>query len=222
MHAAPGHGAEDYQTGLRYGLEILSPLDDSGQYTAEAGPYAGLQVPEVNERIIADLKASGALMQAGQISHSYPHCWRCKKPVIYRATPQWFVSMDAQGLRQKALAAIERVQWTPAWGQQRIYDMVSARPDWCLSRQRTWGVPLTVLSCAACGEVLKNEAVCERIDALFRKEGADAWFTHEAADFVPEGLSCNCGSRLFKKEHDILDVWFDSGTSWAEIGRAHV
>lgn len=217
VHTAPGHGAEDYQTGLRYGLEILSPLDDSGQYTAEAGPYAGLQVPEVNERIIADLKASGALMQAGQISHSYPHCWRCKKPVIYRATPQWFVSMDAQGLRQKALAAIERVQWTPAWGQQRIYDMVSARPDWCLSRQRTWGVPLTVLSCAACGEVLKNEAVCERIDALFRKEGADAWFTHEAADFVPEGLSCNCGSRLFKKEHDILDVWFDSGTSWAAV-----
>ena len=152
-----------------------------------------------------------------QISHSYPHCWRCKKPVIYRATPQWSVSMDAQGLRQKALAAIERVQWTPAWGQQRIYDMVSARPDWCLSRQRTWGVPLTVLSCAACGEVLKNEAVCERIDALFRKEGADAWFTHEAADFVPEGLSCKCGSRLFKKEHDILDVWFDSGTSWAAV-----
>ena len=137
VHTAPGHGAEDYQTGLRYGLEILSPLDDSGQYTAEAGPYARLQMPEVNERIIADLKASGALMQAGQISHSYPHCWRCKKPVIYRATPQWFVSMDAQGLRQKALAAIERVQWTPAWGQQRIYDMVSARPDWCLSRQRT-------------------------------------------------------------------------------------
>ena len=217
VHTAPGHGAEDYQTGLRYGLEILSPVDDEGRYTAEAGKYAGLQIPEVNATIIEDLQACGALVQSGRLEHSYPHCWRCKKPVIYRATPQWFVSMEALDLRKKALAEIEKVTWTPAWGQQRIYGMVEARPDWCLSRQRTWGVPLTVLTCTKCGEILKSEAVCERIDELFRKEGADAWFTHEAADFVPEGLVCSCGCHEFKKESDILDVWFDSGTSWAAV-----
>lgn len=136
---------------------------------------------------------------------------------MYRATAQWFISMDSLQLRAKALAAINEVSWTPAWGQQRIYGMVEARPDWCLSRQRSWGVPVTVLTCADCGEILKDEAVCRRIDELFRKEGADAWFLHEAADFVPEGVACACGSRAFRKETDILDVWFDSGTSHAAV-----
>ena len=217
VHTAPGHGADDYQTGLRYGLDILSPVDDEGRFTSDAGKYAGAQVPEVNSDIVADLHASGALVQSVQIQHSYPHCWRCKEPVMYRATPQWFVSMEKQHLREKALQAIEQVSWTPAWGQQRIYGMVEARPDWCLSRQRAWGVPITVFTCVQCGTVLKDEAVCERIDEFFRQEGADAWFKHEAADFIPAGTRCSCGASEFRKENDILDVWFDSGTSHAAV-----
>ncbi|ADW18535.1 Isoleucyl-tRNA synthetase [Desulfobulbus propionicus DSM 2032] len=217
VHTAPGHGTDDYLTGLRYGLDILSPVDDAGRYTAEAGRYAGQPVPQVNSQIIADMAAAGSLVKEASIRHSYPHCWRCKEPVIYRATAQWFISMDNLQLRAKALSAINEVQWTPAWGQQRIYGMVEARPDWCLSRQRSWGVPVTVLTCAACGEILKNETVCARIDELFMSEGADAWFKHEAADFVPEGVACSCGGREFKKESDILDVWFDSGVSHAAV-----
>ena len=217
VHTAPGHGADDYLTGLRYGLEVLSPVDDQGRYTVAAGKYEGLQIPQVNRRIIQDMTADGSLIKEMTISHSYPHCWRCKEPVIYRATAQWFISMDNLQLREKALAAIDEVIWTPAWGQQRIRGMVEARPDWCLSRQRTWGVPLTVLSCSSCGEILKKKEVCDRIDELFLKEGADAWFKHEAADFVPEGIVCSCSSSAFKKESDILDVWFDSGTSHAAV-----
>ena len=217
VHTAPGHGADDYLTGRRYGLEVLSPVDDDGRFTAEAGRYAGEQVPQVNRRIIADLAADGSLVKEQVLNHSYPHCWRCKEPVMYRATAQWFISMDNLQLRDKALAAINEVSWTPSWGQQRIYGMVEARPDWCLSRQRSWGVPVTVLTCTACGEILKSEAVCRRIDELFQQKGADAWFLHEAADFVPEGVACACGSRAFRKETDILDVWFDSGTSHAAV-----
>jgi len=217
VHTAPGHGADDYLTGLRYGLEVLSPVDDQGRYTADAGRYEGAQVPQVNRQIVADMTAEGSLVKEMAINHSYPHCWRCKKPVMYRATAQWFISMDKLQLREKALQAIKEVSWTPAWGQQRIYGMVEARPDWCLSRQRSWGVPITVLTCVACGEILKNEAVCSRIDEFFGKEGADAWFKHEAADFIPEGVTCGCGGHEFKKESDILDVWFDSGTSHAAV-----
>ena len=217
VHTAPGHGADDYLTGRRYGLEVLSPVDDDGRFTAEAGRYAGEQVPQVNRRIIADLAADGSLVKEQVLNHSYPHCWRCKEPVMYRATAQWFISMDNLQLRDKALAAINEVSWTPTWGQQRIYGMVEARPDWCLSRQRSWGVPVTVLTCTACGEILKSEAVCRRIDELFQQKGADAWFLHEAADFVPEGVACACGGSEFRKETDILDVWFDSGTSHAAV-----
>lgn len=217
VHTAPGHGADDYLTGLRYGLDILSPVDDAGRYTAEAGTYAGQQIPQVNRQIVADMTAAGFLVKEAAIRHSYPHCWRCKEPVIYRATAQWFISMDNLDLRVKALAAIDEVTWTPAWGQQRIYGMVEARPDWCLSRQRSWGVPVTVLTCTACGEILKSQAVCDRIDELFMQEGADAWFKHEAGDFVPEGVVCTCGGREFAKESDILDVWFDSGVSHAAV-----
>ncbi len=221
VHTAPGHGADDYLTGLRYNLEILSPVDSEGRYTEEAGQYAGLQVPEVNKTINADMAASGVLLHEEAINHSYPHCWRCKKPVMYRATPQWFISMEVNDLRKKALTEIENVQWTPAWGMQRIHSMVENRPDWCLSRQRTWGVPITVVSCKTCGEVLKSEALVARIDELFRKEGADAWFRHELSDFLEDGCSCpSCGGSEFEKEEDILDVWFDSGTSHAAVCEA--
>ena len=217
VHTAPGHGSDDYLTGLRYGLDILSPVDDAGCYTAEAGRYQGQRIPQVNRQIIADMAADGSLVKEASIRHSYPHCWRCKEPVMYRATAQWFISMENLDLRSKALAAINEVKWTPAWGQQRIYGMVEARPDWCLSRQRSWGVPVTVLTCTECGEVLKSQAVSERIDELFMKEGADAWFKHEATDFVPDGVACACGGRAFRKESDILDVWFDSGVSHAAV-----
>jgi isoleucyl-tRNA synthetase len=218
VHTAPGHGADDYQTGLRYGLDILSPVDADGVYTADAGQYAGQKVPAVNKVINQDMANSGALVHETAINHSYPHCWRCKKPVMYRATPQWFISMDKNQLRKKALTAIESVEWTPAWGMQRIYSMVEGRPDWCLSRQRSWGVPLTVISCKSCGEVVKSKAVVAKIDELFVKEGADAWFSHDVKDFLVDGCTCKeCGATEFEKENDVLDVWFDSGVSHAAV-----
>ena len=218
VHTAPGHGADDYQTGLRYGLDIFSPVDNRGMYTAEAGPYAGRQVPAVNAQIIEDMEKSGALIKQDAIRHSYPHCWRCKKPVMYRATPQWFIAMDKSGIRDKALESIRKVQWTPIWGMQRILSMVEGRPDWCLSRQRTWGVPITVISCSDCGEVVKSEALAEKIDELFLKEGADAWFKYDVGDFLGQGTVCpKCGGNAFTKEEDILDVWFDSGVSHAAV-----
>jgi isoleucyl-tRNA synthetase len=216
VHTAPGHGADDYLTGLRYDLDILSPVDDEGIFHGGRRQVCGAADPAGQRRIVADMAAEGSLVKEMAIRHSYPHCWRCKEPVMYRATAQWFISMDNLHLRDKALQAIKEATWTPYWGQQRIYGMVESRPDWCLSRQRTWGVPVTVLSCVDCGEILKNEAVCARIDQLFIKEGADAWFKHEA-DFVPEDVACSCGGREFKKESDILDVWFDSGTSHAAV-----
>ncbi len=218
VHTAPGHGADDYITGLKYGLEVVSPVNGDGYYTNEAGTYAGQKVPQVNSAINADMKASGALVFESDINHSYPHCWRCKKPVMYRATPQWFISMENNDLRNKALAAIEKVQWTPGWGMQRIFSMVEGRPDWCLSRQRSWGVPITVVSCKECGEIVKSEELVARIDELFLKEGADAWFSHAVTDFLPAGCSCqSCGGSDFQKEEDILDVWFDSGVSHAAV-----
>ena len=217
VHTAPGHGADDYLTGLRYGLDVLSPVDSEGRFTAEAGPYAGQQIPGVNRLINDDMQKSGVLIHQSDIKHSYPHCWRCKKPVMYRATPQWFISMD-MGIRQRALESIRKVEWTPAWGMQRILSMVEGRPDWCLSRQRAWGVPITVISCTSCGEVVKDQALVQKIDELFLKEGADAWFKYEAREFLGQGTVCvKCGGGEFTKEEDILDVWFDSGVSHAAV-----
>jgi len=218
VHTAPGHGREDYLTGIKYNLPVLSPVGGDGRFTEEAGPYAGLFIFEANARITADMAASGALIREEKMSHSYPHCWRCKKPVIFRATEQWFISMEANGLREKALAAVREVQWIPRWGMERIHGMVENRPDWCLSRQRAWGVPLTVVYCGKCGEVVNDEAAMARISVLFAREGADAWFSRDLAEFIGPGAKCNkCGSAELIKEEDILDVWFDSGVSYAAV-----
>ena len=217
VHTAPGHGREDYITGMNYDLEVLSPVDDRGVFTAEAGKYMGMSINEANPVICDDLQASGHLLSKSDMSHSYPHCWRCKKPVIFRATKQWFIGMEQNDLRQKALAAIKDVNWMPSWGMERIYGMVEGRPDWCLSRQRAWGVPITAIVCDECGDIMNNDFIHKRIDELFLKEGADAWFTHDVKEFMPEGFKCWCGSESFTREEDILDVWFDSGVSYAAV-----
>ena len=218
VHTAPGHGREDYMSGLQYNLPILSPVDSEGMFTDEAGPYRGMFIYDANKRINNDLKEKGFLVREKTLSHSYPHCWRCKKPVIFRATEQWFISMDKNNLRENALQEIKKVAWTPRWGMERIYGMVEVRPDWCLSRQRAWGVPLTVFTCEGCGAVIKDESVAQKIVAVFAEEGADAWFKHDAAYFIGENHSCaNCGGTSFSKENDILDVWFDSGVSYAAV-----
>ena len=218
VHTAPGHGRDDYMTGLRYNLPVLSPLDNGGCFTDEAGPYAGMRITDANRPICDDLAARGLLVKESKLGHSYPHCWRCKQPVIFRATEQWFISMDNNDLRGKSLAAIKGVAWTPRWGMERIYGMVEGRPDWCLSRQRAWGVPLTVISCGQCGRIMNDEKVAERIVASFIKDGADAWFKHEPAQYLEPGAACpDCGSGDFVREEDILDVWFDSGVSYAAV-----
>lgn len=218
VHTAPGHGREDYLSGLNYDLPILSPVGSDGHFTDEAGPYAGMFIYKANKVINEDLTKQGSMLKEDAVSHSYPHCWRCKKPVIFRATEQWFIGMDEKGLRQKALAAIKEVIWVPKWGMERIYGMVEGRPDWCLSRQRAWGVPLTVAYCKQCGEIMNDESVMEKIVSLFEKEGADAWYRHDLAEFIGAGAKCpQCGSTEFEKEEDILDVWFDSGVSYAAV-----
>jgi isoleucyl-tRNA synthetase len=218
VHTAPGHGREDYMSGLQYNLPIFSPVDNKGVFTDEAGPYEGMYIYDANKKINADLKDTGFLVKESVISHSYPHCWRCRKPVIFRATEQWFISLDKNDLREKALQEIKKVTWTPRWGMERIYGMVETRPDWCLSRQRSWGVPLTVFTCEDCGEVIKDETVAQKIVSVFAEEGADAWFKYDAAFFIGEERSCeNCGGTSFIKENDILDVWFDSGVSYAAV-----
>jgi isoleucyl-tRNA synthetase len=216
VHTAPGHGLEDYEVGLRYGLDVYAPVDAQGRFTAEAGKYAGLKVTAANQVIIDDLTANGSLLQTAKIVHQYPHCWRCKHPVMFRATPQWFASVD--GFRREALDAIQKVQWIPRWGIDRINGMVKERHDWCVSRQRYWGVPIPIFYCQDCGEHLINQDTIKAVAELFRKEGSDAWWQHEAADILPAGTVCpHCQSTNFRKESDIMDVWFDSGSSHAAV-----
>ena len=214
VHIAPGHGAEDYVVGAKNDLPSPMPVDDFGVFTAEAGKYAGLHVTKANSVITRDLDDAGLLVLSEEVSHSYPHCWRCKKPVIFRATKQWFVSMDEGSLRSDALAAIEDVSWIPGWNVKRITGMVRDRPDWCISRQRAWGVPIPVLYCTACGETIAGQGVLAHIEELFRKRGADVWFTSSPNELLPAGYTCpKCGTSDFNKENDILDVWFESGVS---------
>jgi len=218
VHTAPGHGAEDYEAAREYGLDIYSPVDDQGRFTEEVAQFAGRFVFAANDDIMAQLEANQALLARDTMRHSYPHCWRCKKPVIFRATAQWFITMDKTGLRQKALAEIDNVQWIPRWGRERIYGMIENRPDWCVSRQRSWGVPIPVFFCGQCGAVHMNAAIRDRIYELFREHGSDIWFEKEAAEFLGDDTACPaCGSTDLIQETDILDVWFDSGVSHAAV-----
>src|SRR5258706_7881478 len=219
VHTAPGHGWDDYLTGVRYGLEIYCPVDEGGFLMPEVERFAGKRVFDAIPEIVASLREQGSLLQAGKEAHSYPICWRCKNPVIFRATDQWFIALDGEGrLREKALDAIAKVEWFPAWGQERIHNMIATRPDWCISRQRLWGVPITAFYCKGCGKVVMRADLCRRVADLFEKESADAWYEHDAKDLLPPGFACpDCGKAEFDKEKDILDVWFDSGSSHAVV-----
>ncbi len=218
VHTAPGHGQDDYQTGLRYGLEIYNPVDDYGRYREDLELFGGMKITDANAAVNEKLAEKGALLKEGKLSHSYPHCWRCKKPIIFRATEQWFISMEANELRRKSLSHINDVQWIPRWGRERIYGMIENRPDWCVSRQRSWGVPITVVYCGKCGESLADGKLMHHIADLFETEGSDLWYEKEAAELLPAGTACpKCGHDQFTKESDILDVWFDSGVSHAAV-----
>jgi len=218
VHTAPGHGQDDYHVGLRYGLEIYNPVDDYGRYKPELELFGGLKLAEANDAVNAKLAEVGALLQADKVSHSYPHCWRCKKPIIFRATEQWFISMEANELRKKSLDHINDVQWIPHWGRERIYNMIENRPDWCISRQRSWGVPITVVYCEKCDHALADGKLMHHIADQFEDGGSDIWYEKDAAELLPAGTSCpECGGTEFRKEMDILDVWFDSGVSHAAV-----
>jgi len=218
VHIAPGHGEEDYESGLKYGLDIYAPVDESGRFTQEVPEFRGQFVFDADPHIIKLLEEKGVLLHASQVEHSYPHCWRCKNPIIFRATHQWFISIEHKNLRQKLLEWIDRVKWIPSWGRERIYNMVLTRPDWCISRQRAWGVPIVVFYCNNCDEALLSEKVVKHVVSLVEKEGADIWFLWSEKELLPPDVSCEkCGGTSFRKEEDIIDVWFDSGVSWAAL-----
>lgn len=214
VHTAPGHGHEDYLTGLEYGLDIYTPVDSEGRFTPKVEKYADMNVFDANSAITQDMAEDGSLIKQGEVVHSYPHCWRCKNPVIFRATAQWFISMEENRLRQRAMDEIKRIRWIPSWGEERIANMVEARPDWCISRQRKWGVPIPAFYCHDCGSILADEKTSLHIADLFAAEGSNAWYVKSAAELLPKGTAClQCGSNRFNKENNILDVWFESGTS---------
>jgi isoleucyl-tRNA synthetase len=225
VHTAPSHGAEDFATGLKYKLDLTTNVDESGVMHNGLPDYEGKQVFETNAPIVELLKQRGVLLHAEKLEHSYPHCWRCHNPIIFRATEQWFISMETpmQGgtLRSRALEEIRKVKWDPAWGEERISNMIATRPDWCISRQRIWGVPIAVFLCEGCKKPLNDPAINRKIVELFARAGADAWYTPEADALIPAGTKCpHCAGGSFEKETDIIDVWFESGCSYLAL-RAH-
>ncbi len=223
VHTAPGHGREDYETGLRYGLDAYAPIDDEGRFLEDVEFFAGMQVFEANAKVVEKLREVGALLATEKITHSYPCCWRCKQPVVFRATPQWFISMEENDLRKRSLKAItDDVRWVPSWGRERIYGMIENRPDWCISRQRSWGVPITVFRCESCGESVLTPQMAEQVVKAFEAEGADAWFSKTPEELLGALAVCPiCGKKQLAKESDILDVWFDSGCSQAAVLEEH-
>ena len=221
VHTAPGFGADDYQTCRRYNMDLIVPVDDRGYQTADAGKFAGMRYDESNKAIFDELVSTGALFASEEFTHSYPHCWRCKSPIIFRATPQWFCSVES--FKDEAVAACENVKWMPAWGKDRMISMIRDRADWCISRQRRWGLPIPVFYCKDCGKPVCTPETIAHISKLFDEHGSNYWFAHEAMELVPEGLSCpHCGGKTFEKETDTLDGWFDSGsTHIASLRRNH-
>ncbi len=226
VHTAPGHGSDDYLTGVKYGLEIYAPVGPDGRFTDDVKLFAGEQVFEANPAIVEALSDRGRLWHYEAYEHSYPHCWRCHNPVIFLATSQWFVRMDGEPvvtpdgnspktLREAALHAIDhQVKWVPSWGHDRLFNMVANRPDWCISRQRAWGVPIPAIDCASCGEAILTADLVERAATVFDQYGADAWYERPIEEFVPAGLACpKCSGTKWERETNILDVWFDSGSS---------
>lgn len=226
VHTAPGHGADDFETGMRFGLPILNPVDGSGRFMADAAPYAGLNIFDANETIIADLQASGALFARADYEHSYPHCWRCKNPVIFRSTAQWFIAMDVNRLRKRIEDQVPHVGWYPTWGEHRMQQMIANHPEWCVSRQRTWGTPIPALVCRECGETTLDPAVARKVANLFRERGepdrnaSDIWWTEPVETFLPENYACpKCNGRAFDKERNIVDIWFESGVTHRAVLR---